>query len=61
MSIQFTKEQIALRDLALDFFEKEVRPVAAEIDARPDPKECYPKELVKRISKIGLRTLALPD
>lgn len=61
MSIQFTKEQIALRDLALEFFEKEVRPVAAEIDARPDPKECYPKELVKRISKIGLRTLALPE
>ena len=60
MSIQFTEEQIALRDLARDFFEKEVRPVAAEIDARPDPKECYPRELVKKMSKIGLRTLALP-
>ena len=60
MSIQFTAEQIALRDLARDFFEKEVRPVAAEIDARPDPKDCYPGELVKKLSKIGLRTLALP-
>lgn len=60
MSIQFTEEQIALRDLARDFFEKEVRPVAAEIDARPDPKDCYPGELVKKMSKIGLRTLALP-
>lgn len=61
MSIQFTEEQIALRDLARDFFEKEVRPVAAEIDARPDPKDCYPGELVKKMSKIGLRTLALPQ
>lgn len=60
MSLQFTEEQIALRDLARDFFEKEVRPVAAEIDARPDPKDCYPGELVKKMSKIGLRTLALP-
>ncbi len=60
MSIQFTEEQIAWRDLARDFFEKEVRPVAAEIDARPDPKDCYPGELVKKLSQIGLRTLALP-
>jgi alkylation response protein AidB-like acyl-CoA dehydrogenase len=61
MSIQFTEEQIAWRDLTRDFFEKEVRPVAAEIDARPDPKDCYPGELVKKMSKIGLRTLALPQ
>ena len=60
MSIQFTAEQIAWRDRARDFFEKEVRPVAAEIDARPDPKDCYPGELVRKLSKIGLRTLALP-
>lgn len=61
MSVRFTEEQMALRDRALDFFEKEVRPVAAEIDARPDPKACYPGELVKRCSEIGLRTLALPE
>jgi alkylation response protein AidB-like acyl-CoA dehydrogenase len=60
MSIQFTEEQLAWRDRARDFFEREVRPVAAEIDARPDPKDCYPAELVRKLSKIGLRTLALP-
>ena len=61
MTIQFTEEQLALRDLARDFFEKEVRPVMAEIDARPDPKDCYPKELVRKASEIGLRSLALPE
>jgi alkylation response protein AidB-like acyl-CoA dehydrogenase len=61
MWIQFTEEQIALRDLARDFFEREVRPVMAEIDARPDPKDCYPKDLVRRASEIGLRTLNLPE
>ncbi len=60
MSVQFTAEQLAWRDLARDFFEREVRPVAAEIDARPDPQDCYPGELVEKLSKIGLRTLALP-
>jgi alkylation response protein AidB-like acyl-CoA dehydrogenase len=61
MSMQFTEEQIALRDLAREFFEKEVRPVMAEIDARPDPKDCYPAELVRKASEIGLRTLVLPE
>lgn len=61
MTIPFTEEQIALRDLARDFFEKEVRPVSAEIDARPNPKDCYPAELVRKASEIGLRTLALPE
>src|SRR5512143_1539362 len=61
MSAPFTEEQIALRDLARDFFEKEVRPVMAGIDARPDPKDCYPAELVRKASEIGLRTLVLPE
>jgi len=61
MSVQFTEEQIALRDLARDFFEKEVRPVMAEIDGRTNPKDCYPAELVRKASEIGLRTLVLPE
>jgi alkylation response protein AidB-like acyl-CoA dehydrogenase len=61
MSVPFTEEQIALRDLARDFFEKEVRPVMAEIDARPNPKDCYPADLVRKASEIGLRTLVLPE
>ncbi len=61
MAIQFTAEQIALRDQAREFFQKEVAPVMAEIDARPDPKDCYPAELVRKASRIGLRTLPLPE
>jgi len=60
MWVQFTEEQIALRDLARGFFEREVRPVMREIDARPDPKDCYPQDLVRKASKIGLRTVNLP-
>ncbi len=61
MAIKFTDEQLALKEMAKEFFEREVRPVMAEIDARPNPKDCYPRELVRKGSEIGLRTLALPE
>lgn len=61
MSTRFTKEQLAFRDLARDFFEREIRPVMAEIDARPNPRDCYPGDLVRKASEIGLRTLNLPE
>jgi alkylation response protein AidB-like acyl-CoA dehydrogenase len=61
MTIKFTEEQIALKELAHEFFEKEVRPVMAEIDARPKSKDCYPRQLVRKGSEIGLKTLPLPE
>jgi alkylation response protein AidB-like acyl-CoA dehydrogenase len=61
MGFKFTDEQLALKDLAREFFEKEVRPVMAELDARPNPKDCYPYELVRKGSEIGLRTLSIPE
>lgn len=61
MTIKFTEEQLDLKELAKEFFEKEVRPVMAEIDARPNPKDCFPRELIRKASEIGLRTLPLPE
>ncbi len=61
MAIKFTDEQLDLQELAREFFEKEVRPVMAEIDARTNPKDCYPAELVHKASHVGLRTLPLPE
>ena len=61
MAIKFTDEQLDLKALAKEFFEKEVRPVMAEIDARPNPKDCYPTELIRKASHVGLRTLPLPE
>ena len=60
MQYPFTKEQLALAERTKNFMEQEVVPVAAELDSRPDPKDCYPKDLINKASKIGLRTLALP-
>ena len=54
-----TEEQIALRDLARDFVAREVAPVAFELDAKPDPADCFSWELVEKLSAVGLRTVAL--
>lgn len=61
MTVIFDDEQIALKELAQDFFVREVKPVAAEIDARPDPKDCYPAELINKASRLGLRTIGIPE
>jgi len=61
MAIKFTDEQLDLKELAREFFEKEVRPVMAEIDARPNPKDCFPAQLIRKASEVGLRTLPLPE
>ncbi len=61
MQYPFTDEQLALADMVGDFMEREVAPVAAEIDRRPDPKDCYPAELINKASKLGIRTLAVPE
>ncbi len=61
MTVIFDDEQIALKELAQDFFIREVKPVAAEIDARKDPKDCYPAELINKASQLGLRTIGIPE
>ena len=61
MQYPFTEEQLAMSDLVNDFMEKEVAPVAAEMDRSPDPKDCYPAELINKASKLGIRTMAVPE
>ncbi len=61
MQYPFTEEQHALAQLTRDFMEREVAPVAAGLDAMPDPRDCYPRELINKASKVGLRTMAVPE
>ena len=61
MQYPFTEEQRAIGDLTREFMEREVAPVAAGIDARPDPRDCYPGELINKASRVGLRTIAIPE
>ena len=61
MHVELTDEHRALQQLARDFAEKEIRPVAAERDRITDPAEVFSWDLVKKGSALGLRTLAVPE
>ena len=61
MDFSLSDEQKALQQLARDYVNRHVKPIAAEYDRNPDPLDCIPADVVEEGSKLGLRTLALSD
>lgn len=61
MDFTLMEEQRALQTLAREFAEREVRPVAMERDHVPDHRACFPEDLIRRGSELGLRTLCVPQ
>lgn len=57
MDFNFTEEQKMLREMARDFAEKEIKPLAASIDVN----EAIPKELIKKLGGVGLLGTAFPE
>ena len=60
MDFRLSEEQMSIRKTVREFARKEVRPVAAVYDKKADPKDCFPWELLKKASALGLRTCAAP-
>ena len=60
MDFALTEEQRGLQTLAREFAEQVVRPVALERDHTPDHRACFPQDLSRRGSELGLRTLCVP-
>jgi alkylation response protein AidB-like acyl-CoA dehydrogenase len=56
-----TGEQKMVRDMVRKFAQNEVKPICVEYDKKVDPKECFPWELLKKASKLGFRTIAVPS
>ena len=56
MDLKLTEEQEAMRKLAHDFAENEMRPIAAECDEKED----FPMELFPKAAKVGLTSYYLP-
>ncbi len=48
-----------LRELAAEFNERVVAPVAYDLDRQPNPEDSFSWEIVEEASKAGLRTLTL--
>ena len=60
MDFTLNEEQRAWAEKARKFAEEEIRPVSLARDRILDPKETWDWELVKKGSKLGFRTLAVP-
>lgn len=56
MDFELTEEQAMIRSTVRDFAEKEIAPVAKELDQN----ETFPLDLVKRMGKLGFLGLILP-
>ena len=52
-----SEDQLALRDMVRDFAEREVKPLAAEIDE----KEIYPRQTYDKMGELGLMGLPWPE
>ncbi len=55
--IEFTDEQQMIRDVARDFAQNEIKPVAAELDREGR----FPAELVKKMGELGFMGIVVPD
>ena len=52
---------IALQAMARDFARQQIVPAVEEIDRQKSPEGRFPAELLEKGSRLGLRTLAVPE
>ncbi len=57
MSYIYTEEQDVMRKTARKFSEKEIMPVAGELDEKHE----FPAEIVKKLHEVGLLTIGVPE
>jgi alkylation response protein AidB-like acyl-CoA dehydrogenase len=61
IDFSLTKEQLQLEDTVRRFAEKEIKPVAAEIDRIADPRDSFPTEIFRKGSELGFQSLLVPE
>jgi alkylation response protein AidB-like acyl-CoA dehydrogenase len=57
MNFDLTEEQKMIQDMARKFAEREIKPVAAELDRTHE----HPAELVAKMGELGLMGVAIPE
>ena len=60
ISFSLSDEDSAIRDLAHNFAEKEIRPIISDREWLQDPTKRIPWEVVEEGSKLGFRTMTVP-
>src|SRR5512135_1421671 len=56
MNFELSEEQIAIRDLAREFAQKEIAPIATRIDETGE----FPRETIKKMGELGLLGIEVP-
>ena len=59
--IRLNEQQLAFRDLAREFAQKEIKPFAAELDKKPNWEDRIPWDALKKGSQLGFRTFVLQE
>ena len=57
MNFHFTEEEQDILDMIKDFSEKELDPIAAELDE----EEKFPEEVMKKLAEMGMMGIAYPE
>src|SRR5262245_62541901 len=60
MDFELSEEQRAWQLKARKFAQEEIRPISLARDAIEDPAKTWDWEIIKKGSKLGFRTLAVP-
>ena len=60
IDFELTEEQLAWQKIAHDFSEQEIRPIAERLDRSESLLADFPWEMIRKGSKLGLRTVSLP-
>ena len=59
--IRLNEEQRAFQQMAREFAETEIKPIALELDARPNWEDRIPWEVLKKGSQLGFRSFVLQE
>jgi len=57
VQFEFNEQQRMIRDMARDFADREIVPIAAEIDEQ----EKFPAEVVKKMGELGFMGMNVPE
>lgn len=61
IDFELTDEQKQLKETCRRFAEREIKPMAAEIDQITDPRESFPQDLIRKGFELDFHTLLVPE
>jgi alkylation response protein AidB-like acyl-CoA dehydrogenase len=59
--IRLNDEQRAFQQMAREFAQNEIKPIALELDRKPDWEDRIPWDVLKKGSQLGFRTFVLSE